>query len=78
MFRIEECQLLNSILENLAKIHTLVKFLKIVANKCIESFPDHNCPAIVIYKDGTMTKQIIPAKETLGGIKMNKASNYND
>lgn len=32
----------------------MVKFLKIVATKCIEGFPDENVPMVICYKAGKL------------------------
>ena len=34
------------------------KFVKIVATRCIENFPDRNLPCIIIYKDGNYVHNI--------------------
>lgn len=39
-------------LTRLAAEYPLVKFIKIVATKCVENFPDGNCPCFLIYKGG--------------------------
>jgi hypothetical protein len=36
----------------LAKLYTHVKFVKIIATKCIDNFPDERCPCLIIYKAG--------------------------
>lgn len=59
-----------------AKEHPEVKFLKIVGSKCIPGFKDANCPSLIIYKDGELFKQIIPASPFLGGLRMNLISKY--
>lgn len=51
---IEHCTLLNSLLGRIAEQQPYVKFIKIVANKCIENFPDINCPAVIFYRNGKM------------------------
>lgn len=58
-------------LEILAKKHVFVKFLKSVATKTIPDFNDAHCPGILIYKDGEVIHQLIPALPELGGKKMN-------
>jgi hypothetical protein len=35
-----------------AKKFGYVKFIKIIATKCIENFPDERCPCFIIYKAG--------------------------
>ncbi|CAD8177919.1 unnamed protein product [Paramecium pentaurelia] len=42
---------LNEVLQELAKQYKEIKFVKMVATKCIENFPDDQCPCFIIYKD---------------------------
>ena len=51
---LEQSVLLNQILSQLAIKYPLVKFLKIVATKCIENFPDENVPMVICYKAGKL------------------------
>lgn len=51
---LEQSMLLNQILSQLAIKYPLVKFLKIVATKCIEDFPDTGVPMIICYKAGKL------------------------
>ena len=39
-------------LRDIAQKYGHVKFIKIIADKCIDKFPDSNCPCIIIYKGG--------------------------
>lgn len=41
-------------LAEVAKKHPNTKFLKIVADKCIENFPDTKVPALLVYKSGKL------------------------
>lgn len=50
--------LINSAFEELAKEHPKIKFLKTVATKCVEEFPDSNLPYILYYKDGSLQRQV--------------------
>eukprot|EP01022_Parablepharisma_sp_SALTPOND_P034501 TRINITY_DN91_c1_g1_i1.p3 TRINITY_DN91_c1_g1~~TRINITY_DN91_c1_g1_i1.p3 ORF type:complete len:211 (-),score=44.21 TRINITY_DN91_c1_g1_i1:311-943(-) len=59
---IQESLLLNKYLEQLAAKHTHIKFIKMVATKCVEKFSDANCPSMLIYRNGTVYKQLIPLK----------------
>lgn len=68
---IPECRKLNEILAQLAKKHPTRKFIKIVANKCIENYLDIDCPGILIYKNGDLMDKIIPAGDVFGGVRMN-------
>ena len=51
---IEKSMLVNQILERVAKKYTDLKFLKILADKCIENYPDVKVPCLIIYKDGEL------------------------
>lgn len=51
---IEQSMLLNQVLSQLASKYPLVKFLKIIATKCIEDFPDTGVPMIICYKAGKL------------------------
>lgn len=55
---IEICNLINEILERVASKHEHIKMLKIIADKCIENYPDHNVPTLIIYKNGQMVKTV--------------------
>ena len=59
---IQESLLINKHLEILAAKYTDVKFVKIIATKCIEKFSDDNCPAMIIYRNTKVQKQLIPLK----------------
>ncbi len=63
--------ILGKIFGNLAPKFPLVKFMKIVATNCIENYRDQDVPGVIIYKDGTLFKQFIPASEVFGGKRMN-------
>lgn len=51
---VEACELMNRALFEASEKYKHIKFLKIVATKCIENYPDHNCPTLVIYLNGTL------------------------
>jgi len=57
-----ESLLVNKCMEILAAKHTGVKFVKIIATKCVKKFPDDNCPSILIYRNASIHKQFIPLK----------------
>jgi len=48
----EFCNLINQHLPVIAKLYGHVKFVKIVATKCVDKFPDERCPCFIIYKAG--------------------------
>jgi hypothetical protein len=64
--------LLNRYLAEIAKKHPTRKFIKIVANKCIENFMDVDCPGLLLYKNGELVDKIIPAGDIFGGKRMNQ------
>lgn len=51
---------MHQLLTQLAFRHKYAKFLKIKGTDAIKNFPDRNCPALLIYKDGELQKQFIP------------------
>jgi hypothetical protein len=69
---VTECGLLNPILETLAMKHPRTKFLRSVATKCIENFLDADCPGLLFYKNAELVHNIIPAREVIGGKRMNE------
>ena len=69
---IEESVKLVEIIEVLALQHPLVKFVKSIATKTIPDFADAHCPGILIYKNGEVVHQMIPALPELGGKKINQ------
>lgn len=70
-FSVLECQILNEILDQLAVKHPHTKFVRSVATKCVENFADKDCPALLFYKNEDLLGNIIPAREILGGKRMN-------
>ena len=63
---------LVEILEGVAKRHPYVKFIKMIATKCIENYLDMDVPGILIYRNGDILDKIIPAAPVFGGPQMNK------
>ena len=64
---LEDCLVLSKILEKLAQRFILVKFMRIIATDCIEKFSDKDCPGIIIYYNGKLFRQLIPATYYFGG-----------
>ena len=62
-----DCKILDKILDSLAHRFVLVKFMRIRANECIDGFKDKDVPAVIIYHDGNLIKQLIPASYYFGG-----------
>jgi len=68
---IAESVRLVEILDQVAKRHPFVKFIKMVATKCIENYMDIDVPGILFYKNGDLVDKIIPAAPVFGGKLMN-------
>lgn len=60
-------------LEFVAKSHPTVKFLKIVADQCIQNYPNRNVPTLIIYGHGEIVVQLVGI-ESLGGMNVNAAA----
>lgn len=58
---------LEKILDHLSKKYVFVKFLKILAEDCIKNIEDVNIPAMIVYFNGTLIRQYIPAAVFFGG-----------
>ena len=68
---IPESVKLVEILDRVAQRHPYVKFIKMVATKCIENYMDIDVPGILFYKNGDLMDKIIPASPVFGGAQMN-------
>ena len=64
--------ILNRILAEVAERHAYTKFVKIVANKCIENYLDIDVPGLLLYRNGELLDKIIPAAPVFGGTRMNR------
>ncbi|KAL4455074.1 hypothetical protein ABPG74_006456 [Tetrahymena malaccensis] len=64
----EYCLLVNQYFTRLAAEYPLVKFIKIVATKCVENFPESNCPCFIIYKAGKMVQTLHSIDKFLGKV----------
>ena len=62
---------LIEILDQVAKRNPQVKFIKMVATKCIENYMDVDVPGMLFYKNGDLVDKIIPASAVFGGGQMN-------
>ena len=58
---------MDQIFSALAKKYVLVKFMRIKATSCIEKITDVDVPAVIIYHNGSLFKQFIPASLYFGG-----------
>jgi Phosducin len=63
-----QCKLLNQHLARLAPRHKDVKFLKIIGNECMENYPEHMCPTLLIYYQGDIHTQMAGLGD-FGGLK---------
>lgn len=61
-----QSRLLSSILIRLAGIFTEIKVCEIPGNRCIENYPDSNCPTLIFYHKTNVIKQYITLTQ-LGG-----------
>lgn len=57
-------------LRNIAARHRDIKFTQIVGSLCIENYPDHHCPTLLIYHDAKAVGHI-KGNSQFGGDKMN-------
>lgn len=61
-----QSRLLSSILIDLASKFPELKICDIPAQRCIENYPESNCPTLIIYHDTNVVKQFITLTQ-LGG-----------
>lgn len=61
--RIEKSSYLKAKLALLAPKHKAVKFLWIVADQCVEKFPDREVPTVLLYHEGEMVTKITDITE---------------
>jgi hypothetical protein len=64
-----ESRLLSELWRQAAKEFGDVKFCEIRGAQVMENYPDHNCPTILVYKNGTPVKQIVTLA-SVGGVHM--------
>jgi hypothetical protein len=63
----ESCNLINMKLPEIAMTYGHVKFIKIIADKCIDKFPDSGCPCFIIYKGGKPVSHITNVDKHIKG-----------
>jgi hypothetical protein len=63
----EPSNILDKIFEFLAQKFPLVKFMKIVATNCVESYKDVDVPGVIIYQNARLIRQFMPAPFYFGG-----------
>lgn len=61
-----ESRIMVEMWRELAKKFGDVKFCQIRGDLCIEGYPDKNTPAILVYKDGDIKKQVVTLREFQG------------
>lgn len=61
-----QSRLLSSLMTTLALRFPEIKFCEIPANRCVENYPESNCPTLLVYHDTAVVKQYITLTQ-LGG-----------
>lgn len=61
-----QSRLLSVLLVDLARKYPEIKFTEIPANRCVENYPEANCPTLIIYHKQNIMKQYLTLTE-LGG-----------
>lgn len=61
-----QSRLLSSLMVTLAQRFPEIKFCEIPANRCVENYPESNCPTLLIYHETGVLKQYITLTQ-LGG-----------
>jgi vacuolar-type H+-ATPase subunit I/STV1 len=72
----ESSNILANIFDKLASKHIFVKFMRIVATNCIENYKDDDVPGVIVYHNGKLLRQFIPATYYFGGKVPSWKSNY--
>jgi len=63
------CALINQQIVQLSRKYPQMKFLKSISTVCIPNFPDQNLPALFIYHEGQIKKQLV-GELSFGGMNM--------
>jgi len=63
------CALINQQINQLSRKYPQIKFLKSISTVCIPNFPDQNLPAMFIYHNGKIHKQMV-SELSFGGMNM--------
>eukprot|EP01017_Pseudomicrothorax_dubius_P036382 TRINITY_DN5201_c0_g1_i14.p1 TRINITY_DN5201_c0_g1~~TRINITY_DN5201_c0_g1_i14.p1 ORF type:complete len:244 (+),score=86.15 TRINITY_DN5201_c0_g1_i14:75-806(+) len=63
---VTECRVINERLNDLAAKYQHVKFIRSVATRCVENFPDSKCPTMIFYQDGKILSQVTNADKQIG------------
>ena len=54
-----ESRLLSELFRQAARKFPEVKFCEMAAGACIENYPERNCPTILVYKAGDLSKNLV-------------------
>jgi hypothetical protein len=65
-----ESRVLCELWRQAAKEYDEIKFCQMRADMAIENYPEKNCPTILVYKNGDISKQLVTLV-TVGGVRMN-------
>lgn len=63
---VEECRILEEVLQRVARKFRAVKFVKIIATAAVENWPDRNLPTLFVYRGGELRTQLLGIKR-IGG-----------
>jgi len=72
----ENSNLINQLLVPIAKQYQLVKFLRSVATKCVENFPDERVPTIIVYKNGQLVHNLVNVDHKIKPLNMSGLVTY--
>jgi hypothetical protein len=50
----DTCAQMDKSMLEMTRLYPHIKFLKILGNRCIENYPEVNCPTVVVYLNGSM------------------------
>lgn len=64
-----ESRILTELWRTAAREYGEVKFCEIRGDMAIEGYPDKNCPTILVYDKGDITKQVVTLM-TMGGVRI--------
>jgi hypothetical protein len=64
---VEASNIMDKIWDYLSQKHVFVKFMKIIATNCIDKYKDDDVPGVIIYQNGKLIRQFIPAPYYFGG-----------
>lgn len=69
------CALINNHLRQLAMKFPHTKFIKSLVQLCIPNFPESNLPAIFVYHEGELKKQIL-GSDSFGSSKLKQDGKF--